>query len=87
MSSVVSWAERERLQDPLSKVEHLGKDRKKAGGRKAELTQIKESVDARHSDPYLLNRRLRAELRVRLGVDAGIVGAHIVDAGGLGGSH
>lgn len=46
-------------------MEHLGADKKKASGRKVELTQLKASVDARHADPYLLNRRLRAELRVR----------------------
>lgn len=57
--------EREKLADPLYKVEHLGEDAKRAKSKKSELVGIKAGADARHADPWRLNRMLRAELRAQ----------------------
>ena len=60
-------AEKEQLEDPLFKLEHVGGDKARAKERAPRVLQIKHQQDAKHADPWKRNRTLRDTLRVRGG--------------------
>ncbi|CAI7735414.1 unnamed protein product [Closterium sp. NIES-54] len=60
-----SKEEREQLLDPLVRLEHGGRDRKRAAAAAPTLAAVKAAADTKHADPFRLNRVLRSHLRER----------------------
>ncbi|CAI5504578.1 unnamed protein product [Closterium sp. Naga37s-1] len=60
-----SKEEREQLLDPLVRLEHGGRDRKRAAAAAPTLAAVKAAADTKHADPFRLNRVLRSQLRER----------------------
>ena len=51
----------------MFKLEHQGADVAKGKAAEPVIVQLKRSADAKHGDPYAINRALRKELRVSRG--------------------
>ncbi|KAL5208716.1 hypothetical protein ABZP36_033151 [Zizania latifolia] len=56
--------ERDKLADPMYKLEHQEEDLKKKKEAEPVLVRLQRLSDSRHSDDYALNRTLRDRLRV-----------------------
>lgn len=57
-------SERDKLADPMYKLEHQEEDLKKKKEAEPVLVRLQRLSDSRHSDDYALNRALRDRLRV-----------------------
>eukprot|EP00850_Spirogloea_muscicola_P021391 SM000247S08280 [mRNA] locus=s247:183967:186607:+ [translate_table: standard] len=57
--------EKEKLSDPLYRLEHGGEDKRRAKEAEPLLTRLQKVTDVRHADPYSLNKELRAQLRAQ----------------------
>lgn len=63
---VLHSADKEKLVDPMYRLEHQGEDERKGKEAAPLLVRLQRSADLKHGDPYSRNKALRAELRVRI---------------------
>jgi coiled-coil domain-containing protein 130 len=57
-------SDRDKLADPMYRLEHQEEDLKKKKEDEPVLVRLQRLSDSRHSDDYVLNRALRDRLRV-----------------------
>lgn len=58
------FSDRDKLADPMYRLEHQEEDLKKKKEAEPVLVRLQRLSDSRHSDDYALNRALRDRLRV-----------------------
>jgi coiled-coil domain-containing protein 130 len=61
---IILSSEKDKLADPMYKLEHQGEDIRKKKEEEPVLIRLQRLSDSRHSDDYSLNRALRDRLRV-----------------------